>query len=270
MEPQDRYSQIIEKVFLSHYTKGDVEVPFARDETVQVARQVGIEIPKNLGDVIYSFRYRRALPKKVRDRAPKGKQWIIRPAGRSRYAFCAVDIVNITPSKALAETKVPDATPGLIAMYALSDEQSLLAKLRYNRLLDVFTGIACYSLQTHLRTAVPGIGQVETDELYLGISRSGAHYISPVQAKGRKDRLSVVQVEQDLALCQSKFPDLICRPIAAQFMRDDLIALFALEGAQEEIRVLLEKHYLLVPPEKLSKEELEAYRRHETEAGALD
>ncbi len=28
-----------------------------------------------------------------------------------------------------------------IEMYALSDEQALLAKLRYNRLLDVFTGV---------------------------------------------------------------------------------------------------------------------------------
>jgi hypothetical protein len=46
--------------------------------------------------------------------------------------------------------KVPDATPGVIAKYALSDEQALLAKLRYNRLVDLFTAITCYSLQSHL------------------------------------------------------------------------------------------------------------------------
>jgi hypothetical protein len=33
--------------------------------------------------------------------------------------------VVIVPSPILAETKVPDATPGLIAMYALNDEQAL-------------------------------------------------------------------------------------------------------------------------------------------------
>jgi len=194
MKPQSRYRQIIEKIFLAHYTKGAVEIPFARDEIVRVAKQLRIDLPKNLGDVVYAFRYRQKLPKKIRDLAPKGKDWIIRPAGQSRYVFCAVDvdIVNILPNKVLSETKVPDATPGLIAMYALSDEQSLLAKLRYNRLLDVFTGVACYSLQSHLRTKVPRIGQTETDELYLGIGRGGAHYIFPVQAKGRKDRLNVV------------------------------------------------------------------------------
>jgi len=42
-------------------------------------------------------------------------------------------------------------------MYALGDEQALLAKLRYNRLLDIFTGVVCYSLQNHLRTNVPGM-----------------------------------------------------------------------------------------------------------------
>ena len=45
--------------------------------------------------------------------------------------------------------KIPDATPGIVQKYALADEQALLAKLRYNRLLDIFTGVTCYSLQNH-------------------------------------------------------------------------------------------------------------------------
>lgn len=44
---------------------------------------------------------------------------------------------------ALAETKVADATPGMIAMYAAGDEQALLARIRYNRLIDVFMGVVC-------------------------------------------------------------------------------------------------------------------------------
>src|SRR5581483_2740636 len=99
---------------------------------------------------------------------------------------------------------------GVVAKYALSDEQALLAKLRYNRLIDTFTGVTCYSLQNHLRTTVPSIGQVETDEIYIGVDRRGAHYVFPVQAKGRSDRLNIVQIEQDFALCRHKFPALIC------------------------------------------------------------
>ena len=135
-----------------------------------------------------------------------------------------------------------------------------MAKIRYNRLVDIFTGLTCYSLQNHLRTTVRNVGQVETDEIYIGIDKRGAHYILPVQAKGRTDKIGIVQIEQDFAVCATKFPKLICRPIAAQFMDDELIALFEFEETDEGLRVSSEKHYRLVRPEDLSPEELETYR----------
>lgn len=260
MSEPTRYARIIENIFLAHYKPGTEEVPFEREDIVRVAKQLGIKLPKNLGDVIYSFRYRTPLPASVRVKAPKGKEWIIRPAGPSRYRFVAVSRAIITPSKMMAETKVPDSTPGVIAMYALNDEQALLAKLRYNRLIDIFTGVACYSLQNHLRTSVPKLGQVETDEIYIGVDKRGAHYVFPVQAKGGDDLLSVVQIEQDVAVCKAKFPSLICRPVAAQFMETDLIALFEFEEGKRGIAISSEKHYRLVPGEEVTADDLKAYR----------
>jgi hypothetical protein len=252
MPEPNRYTQIIERIFLSHYKKGDSEVPFEREDIVRVAHELGVRLPKNLGDVIYSFRYRTQLPKSVTSRAPKNHQWIIRSSGRALYKFVATKAVEIVPSPMLAETKVPDATPGVIAMYALGDEQALLAKLRYNRLIDIFTGVACYSLQSHLRTSVKGMGQVETD-----------------QAKGGRDVLNIVQIEQDLAMCAERFPTLICRPIGAQFMGPNLICLFAFELNENGVAILQEKHYRLVPPDQLSPEELASYRSRE-ERGSCD
>ena len=169
--------------------------------------------------------------------------------------------VPLTPNPNLAVTKVPDATPGIIAKYAFSDEQAVLARVRYNRLVDIFLGIACYSLQNHFRATVPGMGQVETDEVYVGIDKSGAHYVIPVQAKGGSDRLSRVQIEQDLAMCTSKLPTLICRPIGVHMMRTDLVALFEFEQDREDIRVAAEKHYWLVPPEDITDEDMMRYRQ---------
>ena len=157
--------------------------------------------------------------------------------------------------------KVPDATPGIVSRYALSDEQALLAKLRYNRLVDIFTGVTCYSIQNHLRTTVRGIGQIETDEIYVGLDKRGAHYVMPVQAKGRSDQIGIVQIQQDLALCQEKFPELIARPIAAQFMDSDIIALFEFGwDADGAVIKLAESHYRLVAERELSSEELKLYR----------
>ena len=66
-------------------------------------------------------------------------------------------------------------------------------------MIDIFLGIATYSLQNHLRTAVEALGQIEIDELYVGIDREGKHYVIPVQAKGGTDKLSPAQAEQDIA-----------------------------------------------------------------------
>src|SRR5207247_4961300 len=114
--------------------------------------------------------------------------WIIRSAGRSKYRFTRIADRPIVPNEQLTATKVPDSTPGVIAKYALSDEQALLARLRYNRLVDIFLGIACYSLQNHLRTTDSNKVQVETDEMYIGVDRRGSHYVVPIQAKDGKDR----------------------------------------------------------------------------------
>jgi hypothetical protein len=194
-------------------------------------------------------------------KAPEGYEWSIRPAGRARSKLVLVPKSVIVPSNILVETKILDATPGIISKYSLNDEQALLAKLRYNRLIDIFTGLTCYSLQNHLRTTVPDIGQVETDEIYIGIDKRGAHYVLPVQAKGGTDKIGIVQIEQDFAVCAAKFPELICRPIATQFMDDALIALFEFEQTDEGIRVSAEKHYKLVSSDDLTPEELETYRR---------
>lgn len=256
----NRYSQILDAIFTKHYQEGLEEISFERTEINNIADELGIKLPKNLGDILYSFRYRTNLPLSITSKAPEGTEWIIRPAGRGRYKFMAVKQSNIIPSAILAETKIPDATPGVITKYSMNDEQALLAKLRYNRLVDIFSGLTCYSLQNHFRTTLQDGSQIETDEIYIGLDKRGAHYILPVQAKGGKDRLGIVQIEQDFAMCAAKFPQLICRAIAAQFMGNNLIALFEFEQSNDGIRVSLEKHYRLVKPEDLSLDELETYR----------
>ncbi len=173
--------------------------------------------------------------------------------GRSLYRFRLVDVggTTIKPRGDIAATKIPDSTPEIIAAYALGDEQALLAKVRYNRLIDIFLGLTTYSLQNHLRTHVKGMGQIEIDEIYVGLNRNGAHYVIPVQAKGGSDKLSPVQTVQDIACCKAKFPDLICRPVSAQFMEDDVIALFEMTIEAGRVLIVEERHYRLVPGDQI-------------------
>jgi len=263
----NRYQRIIERIFLAKYSPGLHEFTFQRDEFEATAHELCITLPKNVSDILYSFRFRTPLPASVQSTAPADMRWIIELAGHGLYRFTlkAESLIDILPNPLIAETKIPDATPGVVAKYALSDEQALLAKVRYNRLIDIFLGVACYSLQNHLRTTVPGIGQIETDEIYIGVDRRGAQYIIPVQAKGGKDKISIVQIEQDIALSQHKYPSLVCRPVAAQFMKGDVIALFEFEIQQKHVAISAEKHYRLVSPDEISEEELSAYRRRQVD-----
>lgn len=111
------------------------------------------------------------------------------------------------------------------------------------------------------------MGQVETDEIYVGLDKRGAHYVFPIQAKGGTDQLGIVQIEQDFALCATKFPQLICRPIAAQFLKDNLIVLFAFEESEYGVTISDEKHYRLVPPEQMTDEDLANYRKRAVNTG---
>ena len=257
---ENRYSQIIEKVFARHYKSGDEEVRFTRNEFENIAEELNINLPKNLGDIIYSFRYRTPLPESITKTATEGKHWIIRPAGRGIYAFALAAEFNVVPNENYVKIKIPDATPGLVAKYSLNDEQALLAKLRYNRLIDIFTGVTCYSLQNHLRTSIAGIGQVETDEIYVGVDKRGVHHVFPIQAKGGRDTLNIVQIEQDFALCASKFPELLAHPMGAQFMADGSIALFEFKITDDGVKLAAEKHYKLVAPDEVTPELLNQYK----------
>src|SRR5574341_142961 len=258
-DTKNRYDALIEQVFFNNYSKGASEVTFDREEFEKVSKKLKIKLPKNLGDIIYSYRYRTELPGKIKNLLSKGEEWVIRSTGRGKYQFSKSQIHRITPNPRLEKIKVLDATPEIIRRYALNDEQALLAILRYNRLVDTFLGITCYSLQNHLRTTAPGIGQTETDEIYVGVNKQGQHFVIPVQAKGKNDQLGIVQIEQDMAVCGAKFLALACRPVAAQFIENDLIALFEFVQSEGMVSIKEERHYRIVPNEKLSDEEIKGY-----------
>lgn len=258
-----QYAPIILHVFRKHWKKHPRGFEFHRDELVEAASALHVDRPDNLGDVIYSFKFRRDLPADIAKTAPKGKAWIIEGAGRSKYRFrlIAMGGAAIVPREDIAATKIPDATPDIISAYALGDEQALLAKVRYNRLIDIFLGLTTYSLQNHLRTQVKGMGQIEIDEIYVGLNRQGAHFVVPVQAKGGSDKLSPVQTMQDIACCKSKFPDLVCRPVSAQFMDNDAIALFELTVEDDQALIVEERHYRLVPSDDIDAETKRKYAK---------
>lgn len=256
------YQAIIQTIFFAHYKSGIEEFEFDRDEIEQAANFRKIPRPKNLGDVVYTYRYRRRLPPDILKTQPEGKHWLILGAGDARYRFRLSNLAYIHPTKGLLVRKIPAATPEIIAQYALTDEQALLAKIRYNRLIDIFLGVTAYSLQNHLRTKIVNYGQIEIDELYVGVDMRGAQYIIPVQAKGGKDILGVIQTIQDVIFCKSqeKYSHCITRPISAQFMNNEVIGMFELVFDGSDVSIVRERHYQLSQASNINKPDLDIYQ----------
>ena len=262
------YSQIIRAIFNRHYRRGVTDFTFGRDEVEKVCAEFGIKKPKNIGDVVYSFRYRRPLPSEILSTQPADRGWLILGAGDAQYRFRLNKLTHIEPTRGLTVRKIPDATPEIISQYALSDEQALLARVRYNRLIDIFLGITAASLQNHLRTKVDNYGQIEIDELYVGLDTCAAQYIVPVQAKGGKDKLGVIQTIQDMVFCKTtpRYQNCIPRPVSCQFIPGEAktdeptIAMFELDFDGDEVTIRQERHYKLVRARDITSADLEKYR----------
>lgn len=263
-----KYEQVIEWVFQKNFELGDVRVRFTREELVDAHDALGIPRTKNIGDIPYTFRFRRQLPDSILVTAPQNAEWIIVGTGIAEYQFRLSIPDKIVPTLHYYPIKVPDATPEIVRQYAPgTDEQALLTRVRYNRLVDLFTGLTCYSIQNHLRTTVMNLGQVEVDEIYVGLNNRGTHFVLPCQAKSRGDKFGIVQVLQDLALCADRYPNAICRPIALQFIAENNVAVLELAVREEndilKLNIIDEKQYKLVPRSDISDDDLKISKESE-------
>jgi hypothetical protein len=263
-----KYDEIIAHIFHNNYTKGSRRVRFNRDELAKASEALKFERIKNLGDIPYTFRFRRNLPESITSTAPEGSEWIIIGSGVGLYEFRLASPAKIIPTNNRQKIKIPDATPEIVKKYAPgTDEQALLTKVRYNRLIDIFSGLTCYSIQNHLRTTVENIGQIEIDEIYVGVSKKGAHYIIPCQAKSPGDKFGIVQVMQDLEFCKQRYPHALCKPIALQFLSEIDLAILELVVEDDDnvfrLSVVDEKHYQLTNKDGISDLEITSYCQQE-------
>jgi len=273
------YQQVISDVFLSRYKAGVNRLEFTRDDLFNSIQKLGFElkgeekiVAKNLGDIVYTFRFRKDFPPEILRTAPKNKMWIITGKGDARYEFRLITTPSLDADPDWFVTKIHDATPEIVRRFALNDEQAVLARIRYNRLVDLFCKCVAHSLQNHLRTKVEGIGQIEIDELYVGVNRHGEHFVIPVQVKREGDRLGVSQLLQDLEYCRRKHPEMQARALGAQMLRYqdgertfDRIVLFEFQcedtGDDVSIRKIQERHFALLPFTAIAEDDFEQARK---------
>lgn len=237
------YDRLITEVFRRHWTAGQSE--FERDEMAGILREWGEHV-RNLGDVIYSYRGgRRSLPPEI---ASSGN-WVIEGRGQGRYAFRRLRrSPYVTMPEDLQAIDILDATPEIILRYGGSDEQGLLTRVRYNRLIDTFLGVTAYHMQGHIRTSLEHSGQIEIDDLYLGVDKDGSQYVIPVEAKTASEPLGVIQVTWLNAFGARRFPSLTLRAVAVKASPDGSLFFSEFNNAtdSELVKVVGFRRYRLI------------------------
>ncbi len=215
------YDLVIAKLFRKLIERyGDaLRLPFTKADVEAAIVDLELAI-KNVPDVIYTYRVGRApLPDEILTHG----HWAIEARGKGKYTFVRLARSPYVDIPADIEIiSLLDATPQIVLKYQGSDEQAILARIRYNRLVDVFTSLTAYHIQSHFRTALQEMGQIEIDDLYIGVDTDGRGFILPVEAKGAHpaEQLGVIQITQMVRFAQERFPDLSVRPIGIKVMPD--------------------------------------------------
>ncbi len=247
-ESLSRYDRVILALYtrlVEQHGRDLIEYPFDKEFLDQLAAELRI---KNIPDIIYSYRSgRRPFPFEMLEAG----YWVIRGKGKGKYSLVRLNTpVELYLPYDLEATLIPDATPEIVLRFAKGDEQSMLAQIRYNRLVDIFTGLTAYHLQSHVRAYVDEMGQVEVDDLYLAVNTDGEWFCIPLEAKPANlgEQLGRIQLSSMVAYAEQEFSELPIRPIGVKMMRDDSIFFveFTATSDPTEIKSRFYKRYRLV------------------------
>jgi len=243
---QPLYDEILVEVFRKHYQEGATFLTFNKDELAEACRKRGVTI-RNIPDIVYSYRSRKSLPPEI---SATG-HWVIESAGRGVYAFRLLQYpphFNI-PFQEYQPIDIYNAIPEVVEGLLRRDEQSLLTRVLYNRLIDIFTGLTCFHIQNHYRSFIASQGEVEVDALYVGVDNDGNLYILPVEAKSQAETEMVgrFQVSQMNKLARQDFPQLGRRILAVKELLDETIVVteFSDHDNPNEIKIVSVRRFRL-------------------------
>ncbi len=178
--------------------------------------------------------------------------WAIEAAGRSTYAF---RLLTQTPHFNIVFNEyepvdIPNALPDVVEALLRTDEQSLLTRILYNRLVDIFTGLTCFHIQNHYRSFVEGVGEVELDAVYVGVNKTGQLHILPIEAKsvGDNEFIGRIQIAQMISLIRQDFPTMVHRVLAVKPLADKSIAVAEFNNTSDpdELRIVSVSRFRLI------------------------
>lgn len=233
-----KYEDTIVQVFENKLDDGyntEEEIPFDREDLQRAMDELDINV-RNVPDIPYAYRSRRSLPDQIEQ---YGYNAIILDdtieGADATYLFTKreqlIHIPNTVDGR--HQTSVADL-PEPVRNYIGKDEQGVLTQVRYTGLLDDFTGLNAYHLQSHMRMRVNN-REAELDDLYVGVDEEGNHHALAVEAKGVGETLNKNQLIRNTRGIEQKsqYPDSV-QTLAVKLDDDGYFYLFEFSVFEED------------------------------------
>lgn len=225
-----KYEDTIVRVFENKLDEGystDGEVPFDRDDIEDALDELELTV-KNVPDIPYAYRSRRSLPDHIEQH---GYNAIILDdsieGADATYLFTKREQLIHVPDEydEVHRTSIGEL-PEPVREYIGKDEQGVLTQVRYAGLLDDFTRLDAYHLQSHMRFRVNS-REAELDDLYIGVDEEGHDHALAVEAKGVGETLNKNQLIRNTRGIEQKitYPDSV-RTLAVKLDEDGYFYLF--------------------------------------------
>ena len=238
----NRYEAMMALIFSEKYQETDAPIPFTKDDLIAAAESLLIDLPQNLSDIIYALRHRSPIPKAILDTAKEGQEWVIETVGRGKYWLIQRPCQKIEADPTAVDFLVADETPIIARNFGMKGAPLLELILRKNRILKQFLSSPIEHLQSHVRASVTGVGQVEIGSLFFSQSYG---VIVPICLVAKPGQFNLNKATQAMKFASEHYGRLDCRPVVAQLLSENKVALFELHGSPETPRVLQEVHFTL-------------------------
>lgn len=232
-----KYEDTIVRVFENKLEDGfdtDEEIPFDRTDLQRAMDELDITV-RNVPDIPYAYRSRRKLPDRIERHGYNAIILDDQGSADAVYLFTKREQLIPIPDKFdQTHTTTTEDLPDPVREYIGKDEQGVLTQIRYVGLLDDFTGMDAYHLQSHMRMRVSN-REAELDDLYIGIDDGGNHHALAVEAKGVGETLNKNQLIRNTRGIEQKanYPNSV-KTLAAKLDDDGYFYLFEFDLWEED------------------------------------
>lgn len=246
------YTPILLAIFRRKYVPGATVVSFTLEELRAELQAAGLQA-RNVADLVYRMKSRTVLPEEITNKGFR----VLEITGRGTYALTFAESTLIEYPEPTEVVDVHDRTPYAVRRlladdFGRTDEQGLLNVLRYNDMFSHFLRVQVFHLKGHVRKSVPGLGQVEVDDVHVALSGGldDPLIIIPVEAKAKDDPVNRVQIAMQVKYANYAFPGLLVRPLTVKLFEDGRVLLMEFNPSTNpaDLKVLKSAYYRIHRP----------------------